>query len=347
MVLVAGLVATVALTSPAAPNVSNLLQRVSRGEVVEELLHVDDPELDRYLTAALKVPGYVAQHDNCPWILQLAAKKLGDNAVGPLLELTEAAGADDGRGDFIAIRSGSPFTDGQVAEFAGDALALVVRPEHVPMLLKITLGPDEARAKTVATAGFSAARPVREAFTCRYLEAVTTKRRKQLRTVRGEALWSHPLSKDVTGELLRVYKTSPPRREPYGYDDFIAIGPGPYFVVMGPCTGGVHALGQIGNDAAVDALLRLAFFANEDVCREAIHALKCAKSRRAIPRLRELLDDTSESGWADARVCDLAAAVLAKIVPNGPKVTPLNDTPERRDEVVAEWKTICDKMKSP
>jgi len=420
----------------ATPNVSNLLERMSRGEVVDELLHIDDPELDRYLAAALEVPGFIAQHGNCPWILSLAAKKLGDKAVGPLLELTSAA--DERQCDFVPIRLRSPFTEDQVADFAGSALAHAVDVEHVPILLGIALGPHEARAKVVATAGFSASKRVREVFTCRYLEQVTQEREGILRKVRAKALPAHPLSVDVTGELLRMYKTSAetcrkswilsalaagwakrdadlsffgvrpvpaptapesdlarwrealrlivmaalrgddeelrgsatslagslgleeavpiivsridtkPTVPPVGESsDFIAIGSADLSELIQPSTTGVHALGQIGSDEAVDALLRLAYMASQHVCREAIDALKAAKSRRAIPRLRELLDDTASSGWADARICDLAADALARIVQDGPKVTPLTDSPERRDRVVAEWKAICDKMEPP
>jgi hypothetical protein len=118
--------------------------------------------------------------------------------------------------------------------------------------------------------------------------------------------------------------------------------------------GAPDAIGRLypGREAGYDAIEALGCFRTEDAAkhllryshargprrrRTVIEALKRTRSRLAVPRLRELLDDGGTSDRNKPRVCDFAADALAAILPDGPGSAINSDLP-LRNKKIAEWK---------
>jgi hypothetical protein len=148
------------------------------------------------------------------------------------------------------------------------------------------------------------------------------------------------IAKRVTVE---VYEKERERDDPFG-GDFIAIGhpwprdPGGY-PAYAP-----EALARIGTDEAVDALVRLSHARSTFKKREILQALESVASERAVPRLAELLNDTT--GVHEYRVCDYAAQALTAVYPDGPALSVRKDGHTERERKIAEWKTFLERREN-
>jgi hypothetical protein len=103
-----------------------------------------------------------------------------------------------------------------------------------------------------------------------------------------------------------------------------------------------EALGRIGTDEAVQVLLKLSRADDPSGRGRVLEALKEAPARRAVPRLRELLDDRGEVIYNDYRVCDRAADALAAILPDGPGFD-IHAKVAERDAKIAKWREYLKK----
>jgi len=108
--------------------------------------------------------------------------------------------------------------------------------------------------------------------------------------------------------------------------------------------GALEGLVAMGTEQSIEALIDVTRTETGYKLCDILDALERIKPVSAIPRMRELLSDTTYTQTNDRRVCDYAAHVLTAIFPDGPGVAQDLDAPiSQCDAKIAKWRVYLDK----
>lgn len=175
-------------------DVESLIDRAWKGEIVSELLFIDDPKIDTFFENAMESCWDIARKKSYGWILRGAAIKLKGNAVPTLLDILQTGEV----GDYEKHEY-------KEADHAAEALAYAVGEKGLPSLLNIALGKDKDRARLAVRAGCRMPATLSAKFLGQYLTSVSEDcfSRDYLKD-----LDYRPVSKDIAGTLLVSYRNT-------------------------------------------------------------------------------------------------------------------------------------------
>ena len=108
--------------------------------------------------------------------------------------------------------------------------------------------------------------------------------------------------------------------------------------------GAMEGLVAMDTERSIAALIDLTRVETNYSLYMILRSLESIKPPAAVPRLRELLSNKTETSVNDRRVCDHATWVLKAFFPDGPgEIESYGSTIEARDAKVEEWRAYLDK----
>lgn len=125
-----------------------LIERVRKGERVEELLSVDDPAVDELLTKVLDPGSEFREAENFYWLMHCAGTRLGRKAVPALLKMIREGEAPSHSYRDAEHQKYFPEKERFLA-FAVNAVRPMITPEDFPAIREILLGGEKERVKSV------------------------------------------------------------------------------------------------------------------------------------------------------------------------------------------------------